>query len=149
MSEETPLLPLSARPTHEHAIFLRVCHSPWTFIGQKGLTTYRGIILAFLLSVFFTTLDYDIRIAGRGTYFPFYAGHITVGVQILYYTITTVSFRLQARGKQQWLMVRLDVVRSTHPVPTQPSTQGRGWKRLRSQQSSQSRRFLLLDSQDQ
>lgn len=93
MSENTPLLPTStgASGSHEHPIFLRVCHSPWTFIGQKSLMASRAAIFTYLTTVWIATLNRDMTEQDDAKLFPFYAGHISFTIQLIYYAITSVS----------------------------------------------------------
>lgn len=92
MSENTPLLGNNSgnRP-HEHPIFLRVCHSPWTFIGQKALLIYRGLIFSYLTTVWIATLRRDIEQENDSKLFAFYISHIGMTIQLVYYAITSVS----------------------------------------------------------
>ena len=91
MPESTPLLPRSNRPPHEHPIFLRVCHSPWYFLGQRALLLLRGLIATYMTAVLAVAIDYERREATHGELFIFKAGPISFVVQIIYYWITTVS----------------------------------------------------------
>ena len=52
-NDQTPLLFTGHRNRNAeespHAIFLRVCHSPWSGIGQRLLATIRGLIAIYML----------------------------------------------------------------------------------------------------
>ena len=91
MPESTPLLPRSNRPPHEHPIFLRVCHSPWYFLGQRALLLLRGLIATYMTAVLAVAIDYERREATHGQRFVYKAGPISFVVQIIYYWISTVS----------------------------------------------------------
>ncbi|MCJ1385627.1 hypothetical protein MMC17_008750 [Xylographa soralifera] len=90
MPESTPLLPRSNRPPHEHPIFLRVCHSPWYFLGQRALLLLRGLIATYMTAVLAVAIDYERCEATHGELFIYKAGLISFVVQIIYYWITAL-----------------------------------------------------------
>ena len=95
--ESSPLLPQAETqqlPTvpHEHPIFLRVCHSQWSFLGGKTLLTSRLALTAYTAVVWIYTLVRDIKDNEEdGKLFPFYAGNISLTMQMVYYIISSVS----------------------------------------------------------
>lgn len=91
MPETTPLLPRSNRPPHEHPIFLRVCHSPWYFIGQRSLLLLRSLTAIYLTAILGIALDFEINTKKIGDLFAFNASHISFVVQVVYYWITAVG----------------------------------------------------------
>lgn len=91
MPETTPLLPRSNRPPHEHPIFLRVCHSPWYFIGQRSLLLLRSLTAIYLTAILGIALDIEINTKKIGDLFAFNANHISFVVQVVYYWITAVG----------------------------------------------------------
>ena len=90
MSESTPLLPGSSNRNKEHNIFLRFCHSPWSFIDQNALLLSRSVLLGYTSAVWITKLVVDIE-NGNGSLFAFDIGHISLLMQMIYYAVTTVS----------------------------------------------------------
>ena len=91
MTETTPLLPRANRSPHHLPIFLRVCHSPWPFIGQSALLAVRSIIASFLTIAFILDIIYGIKYTKRGKQFAFEASNVSLLIQILYYWITMVG----------------------------------------------------------
>ncbi|TVY36166.1 hypothetical protein LOCC1_G005460 [Lachnellula occidentalis] len=59
MSSTTPLLPRNKKD--EHPIFLRVCHSPWTGIGQNTLVGLRGLTAIYMTVSFILMINYDVN----------------------------------------------------------------------------------------
>lgn len=93
MAETTPLLPHANRPPHDHPIFLRVCHSPWRFITQKGLFAVRLTLAVYLTMALALSIYYECKFADRtAKLFPFYASTVSLVIQMYYYWITTVKF---------------------------------------------------------
>ena len=43
----------------KHAIFLRVCHSPWSGISQRLLTVIRGLLAIYLVTTFFLVMTWQ------------------------------------------------------------------------------------------
>lgn len=91
MPESTPLLPRSNKPPHEHPIFLRVCHAPWSFVDQKILLIIRGVITVYLTAMLVIAIVYEMGQAQRGELFLFKASVASFVLQVVYYLITTVS----------------------------------------------------------
>ena len=90
-AETTPLLPRAHAPPYPLPIFLRVCHSPWPFIGQRTLLAVRAVIASFLTIVFTLDMRYRISYTQRGQQFAFEASNVSLLIQILYYWITMVG----------------------------------------------------------
>ncbi|MCJ1444026.1 MAG: hypothetical protein MMC23_004526 [Stictis urceolatum] len=93
--ESSPLLPRIEDQTlsvpHEHPIFLRVAHSPWTFVGQKTLLTSRLISMVYTTVVWAATLHRDIKSDGdNAKLFPFKADNISLTLQAIYFWVTTI-----------------------------------------------------------
>lgn len=91
VAETTPLLPRAHAPPYHLPIFLRVCHSPWPFIGQRTLLALRAVIASFLTIVFTLDMRYRINYTQREQQFAFEATNVSLLVQIFYYWITTVG----------------------------------------------------------
>ncbi|KAG0649618.1 hypothetical protein D0Z07_4049 [Hyphodiscus hymeniophilus] len=83
MSSSTALLPDQKRGD-QHPIFLRVCHSPWLFIGQKMLVMIRGVTTTYLLVSFLMVLQYDLRINQHGWLTAFELPNVVYMLQIIY-----------------------------------------------------------------
>lgn len=70
MSSSTPLLPkLLPKQDHkrsDHSMFLRVCHSPHSFISQITLRGLRGIIAFYMIGAFAAKMYYDIAVVQHG-----------------------------------------------------------------------------------
>lgn len=97
MAETAPLLPRTGRPPHDHPIFLRVCHSPWRFLGQKGLLFIRLMIALYLTTALALSVYYECKSARRSAkLYPFYASTVSLLIQLVYYWITTVWHWLRA-----------------------------------------------------
>lgn len=63
MSERSPLLPRApAHKRSDHSMFLRVCHSPHRFIGQRTLQALRGLISVYMIGAFAAKMYYDYEI---------------------------------------------------------------------------------------
>ena len=45
----------------KHAIFLRVCHSPWSGISQRLLTVIRGLLAIYLVTTFFLVMIWQCQ----------------------------------------------------------------------------------------
>lgn len=90
MADTEPLLPKANMPPHDHPIFLRVCHSPWLFLGQKSLMIVRGLLAVYMTTVLALDLTFEIVFAGRGRLFLFFIGNVSYLIQIIYYWITFV-----------------------------------------------------------
>ncbi|KAK3323843.1 hypothetical protein B0T19DRAFT_214530 [Cercophora scortea] len=54
-------LAVGSNQVQDHPIFLRVCHSPWSWLSQSGLVYTRGCILAYLTALAGMLLDYKIE----------------------------------------------------------------------------------------
>ena len=92
LSETAPLLPLPNRPSsHDHPIFLRVCHSPWPFLNQKTLFCVRIVIAFYLTTILGLSVWYEIAYAQRGKLWGFDPGNVGLVVQGVYYWISAVS----------------------------------------------------------
>jgi len=91
MAETTPLLPQANNPPHDHPIFLRVCHSPWLFLGQKSLIGVRGFLAIYMTTVLALDLVFEIVYAKRGRLLLFFISDLSYVIQIIYYWITFVS----------------------------------------------------------
>ncbi|KAH6718614.1 hypothetical protein DL95DRAFT_461681 [Leptodontidium sp. 2 PMI_412] len=83
MSSSTALLPKNKKD--DHPIFLRVCHSPWTSIGQKALVGLRGLTAVYLLASFAMIIDYEIKHTDDGKLALFKFSNIEYGIQVLYH----------------------------------------------------------------
>lgn len=63
--QRTPLLGQrnhNANPREgKHAIFLRVCHSPWFGISQRLLTVIRGLLAIYLVTAFFLVMIWQCQ----------------------------------------------------------------------------------------
>lgn len=90
MADTEALLPKANTPPKDHPIFLRVCHSPWLFLGQKSLMIARGLLAIYMTIVLALDLNFEIVHAGRGRLFPFFIGNVCYVVQVIYYWITFV-----------------------------------------------------------
>lgn len=89
MSSSTALLP---KPTKdEHPIFLRVCHSPWSFISQKVLLIFRSIIAAYMFITLGFALYYEVAKQKKGGLIPFEFHNIVWIIQMIYHTTAAVS----------------------------------------------------------
>lgn len=91
MVETTPLLPQANNPPHDHPIFLRVCHAPWPFIGQKTLIAVRGLLAVYMTAVLALDFVFEIVYAKRGRLLVFFISNVSYTIQITYYWITFVS----------------------------------------------------------
>ena len=90
--ESTPLLPQNNKPSHDHPIFFRVCHSPWIFLGQKSLLLCRALLAAYMVAIVIVTIHYAAFRTHHGQLFIFFAGQISYITQTVYHLVTTVSF---------------------------------------------------------
>lgn len=92
MAETTPLLlPRAYRVSHHIPSFLRVCHSPWPFLGQQVLLAVRATFAVFLSIVFILDIPYGINHTRRGKQLAFEASNVSLIIQICYYWTTTVG----------------------------------------------------------
>ncbi|TVY32883.1 hypothetical protein LSUB1_G006696 [Lachnellula subtilissima] len=87
MSSSTALLPKNKRD--EHPIFLRVCHSPWTSIGQKTLVGLRGVTAIYLAVSFISIINYDIKSNNHGWSTVFEPPNIAYFMLTLYQWMAT------------------------------------------------------------
>lgn len=95
MAETTPLLlPRAYSVSHHIPSFLRVCHSPWPFLGQQALLALRATFAVFLSIVFILDIPYGINHSRRGKQLAFEASNVSLIIQICYYW-TTTSWTLQ------------------------------------------------------
>ncbi len=90
MSDTQPLLPKANVSPHDHPILLRVCHSPWLFLGQKSLMIVRGLLAVYMTTVLALDLTFEIVYAGRGRLSPFFVSNVSYVIQIIYYWISFV-----------------------------------------------------------
>ncbi|KAH8911587.1 hypothetical protein BR93DRAFT_965368 [Coniochaeta sp. PMI_546] len=67
-TDSTPLLagvqelpPPTSYLVREHSIFLRVCHSPWTWIPQATLTKARGLVAVYLTALWPILINLKLR----------------------------------------------------------------------------------------
>lgn len=96
MAETTPLLSHASRPPHDHPIFLRVCHSPWRSLRQRGLLLVRTMIAVYLTTALALGVYYECKLAHRNArLYPFYASTVSLFIQLIYYWITAVSRKSQ------------------------------------------------------
>ncbi|EKD17407.1 uncharacterized protein L3040_002905 [Drepanopeziza brunnea f. sp. 'multigermtubi'] len=88
MSSSTALLPKAKKD--DHPIFLRVCHSPWTVIGQKALVGLRALIAVYLLVSFIVLIDYEVKHTEDGYLAYFRFSNVSYMIQLLYHWIAFV-----------------------------------------------------------
>ena len=93
--DSTPLLPQNQKPTHDHPIFFRVCHSPWSFLGQKSLLLCRTFLAVYMLFIAIVYIHYTALQPKNGRLSIFLAGPISYIIQTVYYLITAVYFGLR------------------------------------------------------
>ena len=106
MSSSTALLPknqkkddhvvwsfpqLTPNANHRQPIFLRLCHSPWSFIGQKALVGLRGLTAAYVLFSFFAVIYYDITRNQSGLLTLFKYSSVEYFLQVIYQLLAFVS----------------------------------------------------------
>ncbi|KAK2627041.1 hypothetical protein QTJ16_004216 [Diplocarpon rosae] len=85
MSSSTALLPKAKKD--DHPIFLRVCHSPWSVIGQKALVGLRALIVAYLLVSFILLIDYEVNNTNDKSLVFFKFSNVSYFIQLLYHWI--------------------------------------------------------------
>ena len=88
--DSTPLLPRNNKPIHDHPIFFRVCHSPWSFLGQKSLLLCRTFLAVYTALIVILYIHYAASHSHNGRLFIFFAGPISYIIQTVYYLITAV-----------------------------------------------------------
>ncbi|KAI9050682.1 hypothetical protein LZ554_004802 [Drepanopeziza brunnea f. sp. 'monogermtubi'] len=88
MSSSTALLPKAKKD--DHPIFLRICHSPWTVIGQKALVGLRALIAVYLLVSFIVLIDYEDKHTEDGYLAYFRFSNVSYMIQLLYHWIAFV-----------------------------------------------------------
>jgi hypothetical protein len=87
MATSTSALLPKDRKKDDHPIFLRVCHSPWTAIDQKGLVGLRGLAAAYMLVSFGIIIEYELRHLQHGWLTIFEFSNIQYFLQVLYHVI--------------------------------------------------------------
>lgn len=125
MSSSTALLPKPKKD--DHPIFLRVCHSPWLGITQKGLLYARGVTFLYLVGSFATVLFYDFKYTDKEWLVAFELSKLSYVLQIIYSGIVTVrtltltAFFLSLDLSSLTVSVPVvDIHASTLPSPRQP-----------------------------
>ena len=84
-----PLLPTENWPPQDHSILLSACSSPWHSSGQTASRAVRLSIAIYLTFILAFSLWYDIECAKTGRLFAFKAGNISLGIQVVYYWISS------------------------------------------------------------
>jgi len=108
MAETTPLLSHASRPPHDHSIFLRVCHSPWAFLTQKGLLFVRMILAVYLTTALALSIYYECKYAQRSaSLYPYYASTVSLVIQMVYYWITTVRPFIDPQNPNSTWLIRV------------------------------------------
>jgi hypothetical protein len=123
MSAETsPLLPQSqgqAKPkSSDHHIFLRVCHTAWSFVGTETLLASRATIMTYMMVVWAYALKQEIAGENDARLFPFYIGNISYTLQTGYFMLATVS-HIWSAAQLGWVEPA-DLVESSGPCNTTP-----------------------------
>lgn len=90
-AERAPLLSQGGLSPHDHSIFMRVCHSPWHFLGQRGLLLARVTLAVYLSAVLLLCIVYHDTSGFRGSMFAFDARNLSIILQVVYYWITAVG----------------------------------------------------------
>lgn len=93
MAERAPLLPRAYQSSRDYPIFVRVCHSPWNFLNQKGLLLVRGVLAVYLTVVLVLSILHDCDVSPNEPMFIFDARTISFSIQPIYYWITAVRLR--------------------------------------------------------
>lgn len=87
-----PLIPKPAKKDREELpIFLRACHSPWPFITQRRLSTIRGLLFTYMLTVLILTVDFDRRHMRHRWLVPFELGVVSWVLQVGWLAVAFVS----------------------------------------------------------
>lgn len=89
-AEIAPLLPRSARPSHDYSISLRVCHSPWHFLNQRDLTIVRGFLALYMSLAIALNVFVEITCKKSGQFFVFRAENVSYFIQLNYHLLSFV-----------------------------------------------------------
>ncbi|KUJ07623.1 uncharacterized protein LY89DRAFT_660408 [Mollisia scopiformis] len=129
MSSSTALLPKD-RKKDDHPIFLRVCHSPWSGIGQKALVGLRGLAAAYMLASFALIINYELQHLKHDWLTIFEFSNVQYLLQVMYHVIaftwTFMHLHYPHHGSQEQTFAT-QVQKFLSPPRQHATTKNRTW----------------------
>ena len=98
VAERAPLLHRAGQSSRDHPIFMRVCHSPWYLVSQRGLFLIRGTLALYLTAILFLSILRDWTCPIHARLFVFDARNLSLFVQAIYYWITAVGLIISKKS---------------------------------------------------